>query len=462
MLTELAISCSSTDSTIKVWDFRTSTLVYSFRQNVSPKNSMALLPFPGQSDRIGLVLAAQTDKPLIHAYSWQKEQIYQKLVCPDKLVSLVISNKGSYCAGGTEKGKIYVWELSTGKLCKVFDAHYRKVNILKFTFDDVALISGSDDAVVNVWLLCSILDESTEESLISSYYSWSSHSLPITDIVCGIGNFHTSRVLTSSLDNTCKVNLFREREISGYQPNNPNSAISTRTNNREVESVDGGGAVEGVALEGHNYNNTKGGLGLVFRGHSAGITAITLSYDSTILLSASEDGTVLIWDIASRQMLKTFTYHKGPVTNLSVFLKPPELSTIGSSVTASNKIPIPHISPFKKVQQQSSFPDRLLENSDDVVTVLLNSSNENIDSFIGSDINSQASILSTEYHDIENAKLSLKDLQSRDTAVTLNSRISELQFELLRIHEHYQRVKGLHDEMYQGLVEEFMRQRKRQ
>lgn len=53
----------------------------------------------------------------------------------------------------------------------------------------------------------SLLDDSIDESP-SPYYTWSEHSLPITDIWCGIGSFNTTRVLTSSLDHTCKVSLF--------------------------------------------------------------------------------------------------------------------------------------------------------------------------------------------------------------------------------------------------------------
>jgi len=51
-------------------------------------------------------------------------------------------------------------------------------------------------------------------------------------------------------------------------------------------------------------------------------------------------------------------------------------------------------------------------------------------------------------------------LQSGDTATSLQSQVNELQSELMRIHSHYQRVKGLHNDMYQGLVEEFMQNRK--
>ncbi|KAG9287340.1 hypothetical protein G9A89_023711 [Geosiphon pyriformis] len=479
MLTELVLASSSIDPVIYVWDFRSGTVLLTFKQNTCYQNDMALLPFPGQSGRAALVMAAQTDKPLIHVYSWQKEQVHQKFVCPETLFSLAITGLGSYCAGGTGNGKIYIWELSTGNLCKVFDAHYRKVNILRFTSDDAALISGSEDAGINIWLLSSILDESTNE-IPSPYSSWTSHSLPITDIICGIGNFRTARILTSSLDNTCKLwdlstghllttfifptnisslaldpaersffaaggdnliyqmNLYRRREESGYMASRHNY----------IEAVGGAGDIEDIGMQDRDNNR------LVFSGHNARIITMTLTYDGTLLLSGSEDGNVLLWDIASRQILKTFTHHKGPVTNLCTFLQPPDLSKLGISMERTYIQPI---MPFKRIRQDPSQQRKGIDDTEDV-TMFLNDRKKDIKLLaIKEPIRDPTS---TEYHDLQKAKNTLMQLQSRNTTTPLQSQINELQSELLRVHDNYQKVKGLHNEMYQGLVEEFMRRRK--
>jgi pre-rRNA-processing protein IPI3 len=34
-----------------------------------------------------------------------------------------------------------------------WDAHYRQVNVLRFTQDGTALISGSDDSGVSIWAM---------------------------------------------------------------------------------------------------------------------------------------------------------------------------------------------------------------------------------------------------------------------------------------------------------------------
>lgn len=54
----------------------------------------------------------------------------------------------------------------------------------------------------------SLLDNSTSMEIPNAYYTLTDHTLPITDIVCGVGAFPRCRLLTSSLDNSCKVSLY--------------------------------------------------------------------------------------------------------------------------------------------------------------------------------------------------------------------------------------------------------------
>lgn len=44
-------------------------------------------------------------------------------------------------------------QVASGILFNTFEAHYRRVSVLKFTRDGDALISGSEDSSVSVWLM---------------------------------------------------------------------------------------------------------------------------------------------------------------------------------------------------------------------------------------------------------------------------------------------------------------------
>lgn len=60
-----------------------------------------------------------------------------------------------------------------------------------------------------------------------------------------------------------------------------------------------------------------------FAGHATGtrVNALSVSLDGESLLSGGEDGNALVWDIGSRQLVRTMQ-HKGPVLNAFFTLAP--------------------------------------------------------------------------------------------------------------------------------------------
>lgn len=60
----------------------------------------------------------------------------------------------------------------------------------------------------NLILRDRLLDDELQNDLPSPYTTLSDHTLPITDIACGVGPFPSCRVLTSSVDHSVKVGLW--------------------------------------------------------------------------------------------------------------------------------------------------------------------------------------------------------------------------------------------------------------
>lgn len=61
--------------------------------------------------------------------------------------------------------------------------------------------------------------------------------------------------------------------------------------------------------------------GKVFRGHRNQVTCLSVSTDGSVLLSGSHDESVRLWDVQSKQCMRTVTL-KGPVTNAAIVLAP--------------------------------------------------------------------------------------------------------------------------------------------
>lgn len=78
-----------------------------------------------------------------------------------------------------------------------------------------------------------LLDDELQNDLPSPYTTLSDHTLPITDIACGIGPFPSCRVLTSSVDHSVKVKFCSITRSSLCQIltafcHEPSSGICTR------------------------------------------------------------------------------------------------------------------------------------------------------------------------------------------------------------------------------------------
>nr|CAG8520101.1 15452_t:CDS:2 [Entrophospora candida] len=284
---EVLLSTSLEDSATNIIDFRNGNIISTFKQNKCERNCLSLVSLTGQPNRIGLILSAQNDKALIHVYSLFKEQIHNKLFCPEKLVSLSVSNKGTYCAGGTDNGKIYIWELSTGTLCKVFDAHYKKINVMRFTNDDIALITGSDDSSVNVWLFSRILTSSMDNTCkiwdLSTGYLLTTFIFP--SIINCIEFDKIERMFFCGCNNKLiyQVNLYKNIGNSS----NGGGIIRSVGGNKKIEDVD----------------TSKS---LIFSGHNSQITSIEMPlFNDNILISGSEDGEIIVWDIFIQQFKKS-------------------------------------------------------------------------------------------------------------------------------------------------------------
>jgi pre-rRNA-processing protein IPI3 len=97
--------------------------------------------------------------------------------------------------------------MANGKLLFARESHYQPLTQICFTDDETLLLTGGDDAIVNIWRVRDLVDFNMRSEEIMPVQSWNEHNLPITGLICGNGTSVTARVYTSSLDQTVRVNL---------------------------------------------------------------------------------------------------------------------------------------------------------------------------------------------------------------------------------------------------------------
>nr|XP_020483297.2 WD repeat-containing protein 18-like [Labrus bergylta] len=164
----------------------------------------------------------------------------------------------------------------------------------------------------------------------------SRHSLPITDLHCGLMGAQ-ARIATASLDQTVKVWELSSGEL-----------LLSILFDVEIMSVTfdpceyflfcGGsdGNIFQVSLCSQSLSRDKSFTSdndgnQVFKGHRNLVTCLSVSMDGTLLLSGSHDETVRLWDIQSKQSVRCLS-HKGkpppPLQSVLYKLQTPALSVL--------------------------------------------------------------------------------------------------------------------------------------
>ncbi|CDZ97389.1 WD40 repeat protein [Phaffia rhodozyma] len=500
VLSSSSSSATSTGSTT-LHDFTTSQLLSTLKPSFPALHSTAVIPSArGQG---GVCITVQEGKPMMGVWAWQKDQLHQKIPLPEKLSCFAVSPTGTYCAGGTGTGHIYLWELSSGLLFNSFDAHYRRVSILKFTPDGHGLLSGSDDSRVSVWSVAALVSNDLQREIPTAFANLADHTLPVTDIQIGLGGFPgESRVWTSSLDHTVKVWQLTSPPtlLSTYHLPSPISALALDPlerafyasagkevftvrmyEKREGELADDGTDEDGLStgkkgkgvLRARGGNGVRGEVVRVERGDegqlaiSDTITTLSLSLSLSYLLLGTTTGQIHIHSLPTLQPIRTISplSHKGcPITHVSTFLKPVDLhgsvslettgmgSTSGASSGGSDeKWPIRSVGVLERMRVGRKERERHVVVSPvpetvDFLSAILSES--------PSSTSSPLSLFSSPFGlpaDHSSPSTVVTEGRGQDVAEP-NAQIPILEREIVKLKQDLIKAKSLNDKMWEGIV----------
>ncbi|KAM8745263.1 WD repeat-containing protein 18 [Acanthopagrus schlegelii] len=313
----------SSDSGSQLWnstvfDLHSGSSLLSYRGGNSSARGLTVLG--GQ-----YLLSAQQGKNFINVWEIQrKDQLQQKIVCPGVVTCLTASPNGLFLAAAVAEA-VYLWEVSTGKLLCVLSRHYQDVTCVKFTDDSSHFVSAGKDNLALVWSLSSVIQLDLSHTP-EPRHVLSRHSLPITDLHCGLMGAQ-ARFATASLDQTVKVWELSSGELL-LSVLFDVEIMSVTFDPCEYFLFCGGsdGNIFQVSLcsqslsRDRSFQSDNNG-NQVFKGHRNMVTCLSVSMDGTLLLSGSHDETVRLWDIQSKQSIRCLT-HKGLVTNAVIMAAP--------------------------------------------------------------------------------------------------------------------------------------------
>ncbi|KPM36348.1 hypothetical protein AK830_g10225 [Neonectria ditissima] len=155
------------------------------------------------------IFAAQNQKAHVHVYSRLRGNQEALVPFPERIRSLALA--GQVLVLGTAEGRLFLWEVCTGRQVSTPPCHVQAVSCLAVT--PYHILSGSNDSNINVWSLSRLLsldahsDHEPELTL-------SNHRGAVTSLVAGPStNSETSICVSASKDKTCIVWNFRTGQV---------------------------------------------------------------------------------------------------------------------------------------------------------------------------------------------------------------------------------------------------------
>ena len=173
-----------------------------------------------------------------------------------EVLSVALTLDGAILASAGNGSKIFLWEVSTGKLLQVLEGHQGAVTSLAFNFDGSILASGSTDKTIRLW-------------------AWKNK---------------TVRTLNRHSDTVTSV---------AFSPDGKTFASGSKDQDVKLW-VPSSGAFLGSLPK-----------------HNGTVTSISFNATSQILATASTDGKVQLWNVNTGQSLRVLTGHKGAVNSVS-------------------------------------------------------------------------------------------------------------------------------------------------
>jgi WD40 repeat protein len=283
-----------------VWDLTTGKSLRVIEQGRGDK-----LKFMLTSDGATAITTGRSESPqrgLLEIWDLSTGQRVSTLHGHQAPVTTVsLAPDGKVAVSGGLDHNLCVWDLTTGQCLRVLTGHTDNIESVSITPDGRIGVSGSNDSTVRVWNLVA------------------GQCPPTSDHAGSVGIISLTRSGTTAV-------LGSDWSSRGLQiwKLDTQRHLHTLEDSRSVNNVsvtpDGTKVVSGSEFENalRILDLTNGQCVHILSGHTGGIKSLSVSLDSKMAVSGSNDDTLRVWDLSTGRCLRVLQGHKGFIHSVSL------------------------------------------------------------------------------------------------------------------------------------------------
>ena len=327
---------------IAQYNLHTGAALVSVRRSQTAVHGLAYTP--------AHVLAQQSDRSIINVYSARGLTLETTVPFPEAFTALAASPCGHYVAGGTQSGRVYLWQLAGGRVAASAAAHVQRVTALAFSGAATHVVAGSADATVSVWSAAQLLDTRAAGTRRGPERVLNRHAGEVTAVAVGraaaggpsellVSAARDGRVVASELHSG---RLLRTFVLAGGGV--PLCLALDPAERAVYVGLEGGGIAPiellgPAAPEAPDVPVVVDTAAEAWRepgpssddGGACAVLALGVSYEGNMLVCGNARGEVSVWDVATGALFRTLCQLGGvyiPVLRVLVLLVTDEWSRV--------------------------------------------------------------------------------------------------------------------------------------
>jgi len=280
---------TAADATIKIWSAQTGAHIHTLTGHLAGINTISWSPSStllasGSDDKVIRLWHTTTGKPHPTPFEGHHNYVY----------SLAFSPKSNMLVSGSYDEAVFLWDVRAARVMRSLPAHSDPVAGVDFVFDGTLIASCASDGLIRVW------DAATGQCLRTLVHE---DNAPVTSVrFSPNGSF----ILAHTLDSCVRLWDYR--------------------NNRCVKTY------QGHANKKYSLNGAFGVYGpgsAAARDGKEKRDAVVGVDKWAFVVSGSEDGAMLLWDVSSKDVLQRLEGHDGVVLGVDTHPFEPAIVSCG-------------------------------------------------------------------------------------------------------------------------------------